>query len=101
MKNVIVLFNSPGGTSEQYDKVWDGLKAAGESHPKGLISHVGGAKPDGSWFVCDIWESEEDFKKFSKVLMPIVATSGMPPAEPVVFPAHYAYIGEKEAIGSL
>jgi len=101
MKNVIVLFNSPGGTSEQYDKVWDGLKAAGESNPKGLISHVGGAKPDGSWFVCDIWESEEDFKKFSKVLMPVVATSGLPAAEPIVFPAHYVYIGEKETIASL
>jgi len=96
MKNVIVLFNSPGGTSEQYDKVWDGLKAAGESHPKGIISHVGGAKPDGSWFVCDVWESEVDFKEFSKVLMPIVSTSGMPSGEPIVFPAHYAYIVEKE-----
>ena len=96
MKNVIVLFNSPGGTSEQYDKVWDGLKATGESHPKGLISHVGGAKPDGSWFVCDIWESEEDFKEFSKVLMPIVATSGLPSAAPIVFPAHYTFVTEKE-----
>jgi len=96
MKNVIVLFNSPGGTSEQYDKVWDGLKAVGESHPKGLISHVGGAKPDGSWFVCDIWESEEDFKEFSKVLMPIVAAGGLASAEPIVFPAHYAYISEKD-----
>ena len=96
MKKVIVLFEAPGGTAEQYDKVWDGLRAAGESNPKGLISHVGAAKPDGSWFVCDIWESEEDFKEFGKVLMPIIATSGLPPAEPMVLPAHYVYIGEKE-----
>ena len=101
MKNVIVLFNSPGGTSVQYDKVWDGLKAAGESHPKGLISHVSGAKPDGSWFICDVWESEEAFREFSKVLMPIVGSSGLPLVEPVVFPAHYAYIGEKAEIASL
>ena len=101
MKNVIVLFNSPGGTSEQYDKVWDGLKTKGELNPKGLISHVGGAKPDGSWFVCDIWESEEDFKEFSKILMPVVAASGLPSAEPIVFPAHYVYLGEKETMASL
>ena len=101
MKNVIVLFNSAGGTSEQYDKVWEGLKAAGESNPKGLISHVGGAKPDGSWFVCDIWESEEDFRNFSKVLLPIIGQSGLPPAEPIVFPAHNVYIGEKETMSSL
>ena len=101
MKNVIVLFNAPGGTSAQYDKIWDGLKAAGESHPKGLISHVGGAKPDGGWFVCDIWESEEAFSQFSKVLMPIIGSSGFPLVEPVVFPAHYAYIREKEEIASL
>jgi hypothetical protein len=101
MKKVIVLFNSKGGTSAQYDKVWDGLRAAGASNPKGLISHVGGAKPDGSWFVCDIWESEADFKEFGKVLMPIIAKSGLPAAEPIVFPAHYAYIGEKETVASL
>jgi hypothetical protein len=101
MKKVIVLFNSHGGTSAQYDKVWDGLRSAGASNPKGLISHVGGAKPDGSWFVCDIWESEADFKEFGKVLMPIIAKSGLPAAEPIVFPAHYAYIGEKETVASL
>ncbi len=98
MKKVVVLFNAPGGTSAQYDKVWDGLRAAGESNPKGLISHVGAAKPDGNWFVCDIWESKEDFEEFGKVLMPIIATSGLPPAEPMVLPAHYVYIGEKEAM---
>ena len=95
MKKVAVLFNALGGTSEQYDKIWDDLRAAGESNPKGLISHVGAAKPDGSWFVCDIWESEEDFKEFGKVLMPIITKSGMPPAEPMILPAHYVYIGGK------
>jgi len=98
MKKVVVLFNAPGSTSAQYDKVWDGLRAAGESNPKGLLSHVGAAKPDGSWFVCDVWESEEDFKEFSKVLMPIIATSGMSSSEPMVLPAHYVYIGEKETM---
>jgi hypothetical protein len=100
MKKVVVLFNAPGGTSEQYDKIWDGLRAAGESNPKGLISHVGAAKPDGSWFVCDIWKSEEDFKEFGKVLMPIVASTGMPISEPMILPAHYVYTGEKETMSA-
>lgn len=51
MKNVVVLFSAPGFTAEHFDQVWDDLRAAGQSHPKGLISHVGFAKPDGSWNV--------------------------------------------------
>ncbi|HKC35371.1 MAG TPA: hypothetical protein VKB95_04885 [Chitinophagaceae bacterium] len=92
MKKVIVLYNATGGTSEQYDKVWDCLRAAGKSNPKGLISHAGGTKPDDSWFVCDIWESEEDFVEFCKVLLPAISIGGLPLTVPVIFPAHYVYI---------
>jgi len=91
MEKVIVLFNAPGGTSEQYDKVWESLIEIGESNPKGLISHAGGAKPGDGWFVCDIWESEEDFVEFCKVLLPAISKSGMPLTIPIIFPAHYVY----------
>ena len=98
MKKVVVLFNAPGSTSDQYEKIWDDLRAAGQSNPKGLISHVGAAKPDGSWFVCDVWESEEAFKEFGKILMPIIIASGMQATEPMILPAHYVYTREKEGI---
>lgn len=97
MKQVVVVFEAPGGTAAQYDAVWNDLRAAGHSNPKGLISHVGAAKPDGSWLVVDIWESEETFKEFSNTLMPIVEKNGLPSTTiPMVLPAHYVYVGQTE-----
>ena len=98
MKNVVVVFSSPDFTSKHYDQVWDDLRAAGESHPKGLISHVGFAKPDGSWMVVDVWESAEAFAEFGKTLLPIIQKTGVQVPEPMVVPAHYVLIGQAEGI---
>jgi len=96
MKNVVVLFNSPGFTSKHYDQVWEDLRAAGQAHPKGLISHVGFANPDGSWGVVDVWESEEAFAEFGKTLVPIIQKTGVNVPEPIVVPAHYVFLGQTE-----
>lgn len=95
MKNVVVQFSAPGFNSKHYDKVWEDLKAAGQSHPKGLISHVGFAKPDGTWNVIDVWESIEDFQAFGKTLMPIIQNSGVNMPEPGIYPAHFVYHNEQ------
>jgi hypothetical protein len=97
MKKVVVVFDAPGFTAKHYDKVWDDLRAAGHAHPKGLISHVGCAKPNGNWLVVDIWKSEEAFNEFGKTLMPIIAKSGVKFPAPMVLPAHYVLLGQKEA----
>ena len=96
MKNVVVLFNAPGFTEENFDQVWDDLRAAGQSHPKGLLSHVGFAKPDGSWNVVDVWESAEAFAEFGNTLGPIIQKTGVAVPEPMVLPAHYVLIGQHE-----
>ena len=96
MKKVVVLFNSPGFTSKHFDMVWDSLRAAGYANPDGLISHVGFSKPDGSWSVVDIWESQEAFEKFSKVLTPIIDRTGVKVPPPQVFPAYYVQVNQKE-----
>jgi hypothetical protein len=36
--------------------------------------------------VVDVWESQEAFEKFSKVLMPIVEKNGFGGGKPVVYP---------------
>ena len=97
MKKVVVLFNSPGFTAKHYDQVWDDLRAAGQSNPKGLLSHVGFAKPDGSWGVVDVWESAEAFAEFGKTLGPIIQKTGVNVPEPMVLPAHYVFIGHPES----
>jgi len=94
MKKVVVMFNSPDFNAKNYEQVWDDLRKAGHSHPKGLLSHVGFAKPDGGWMVVDIWESMETFNEFSKILIPIIQKTGVQVTEPMVVPAHYVYQAE-------
>jgi len=74
------------------------LRAAGQAHPKGLISHVGFAKPDGSWNVVDVWESAEAFAEFGKTLLPIIQKTGVPVPEPMVLPAHFVLLGQAEEV---
>lgn len=98
MESVVVVFSSPEMTAEKFDKVWDELRTAGQANPKGLISHVGFAKPDGTWNVMDIWESAAAFAEFGKVLVPIMQSNMDNIPEPAIFPAHYVYVGHQENV---
>ena len=93
MKQVVVIFEAPGFTAQHFDQVWEDLRAAGQAHPKGLISHVGFQKPNDNWMVVDVWESAEDFQQFGMTLMPIIQKTGVQVPEPKIFPAHYVLIG--------
>lgn len=88
------MFSSPNFNAKNYEQVWEDLRAAGHSHPKGLISHVGFAKPEGGWMVVDVWESAEAFNEFGKTLIPIIQKTGVQVGEPVIAPAHYVYQAE-------
>lgn len=90
MKNVMVLFNSPGMTAKEYDQVWEDLRAVGQSHPNGLLYHVGSPTAEG-WTVVDVWESEEHFNEFSQILMPILEKRQINAKEPSVTPVHYSF----------
>jgi hypothetical protein len=96
MKQVVVQFNFPNVSLNQYDDVWNDLRASGNAHPKGLISHVGAATPDGGLLVVDIWESEEAFSEFGKTLMPLIARQDIPMIQPKVLPVHYFQIEHTE-----
>jgi hypothetical protein len=91
MKKIVVIMNSPTFTANNYEQVWDDLRAAGKSNPNGLLSHVGFAKPGGGWMVVDVWESREAFAEFSKTLLPIIQKTGVAMEEPQILPAHYFY----------
>lgn len=96
MKQVVVQFNFPNVSLQQYDAVWNDLRATGNAHPKGLISHVGAPTPDNGLLVVDIWESEEAFNEFGKTLMPLIAKQDFPMIQPQVLPAHYVLIEHVE-----
>jgi len=95
MQNVVVILSSPEFTAKDYDQVWDDLRAAGQASPRGLISHVGFAKPEGGWMVVDIWESEEAFNEFGKTLIPIIQKTGVQVPQPKVIPAHYVLVPQQ------
>lgn len=99
MQKVVVIFQG-NVTAQDYDKIWDDLRAAGYSHPKGLLSHVGFAKPEGGWSVLEIWESADAFNEFSKTLIPIIQKVGKDVPPPQVIPAYYVQIGQQENVSA-
>lgn len=101
MKEVLVQFNFPQGNKKQYDNVWKDLKAAGHASPKGLVYHIGAPGPEGGFMVIDVWESEEAFKEFSKVLRPIMEKNDVPPVLPQVQPIYNIYEKQRTTSASL
>ncbi len=85
-----VVFEFPGATREQYEntvkKALKGRRNKLADWPvKGALAHMAGPMPKG-WRVVDVWQSEAAFKRFGKVLMPILKESGLPEVEPKIFP---------------
>ena len=94
MKKIMVLFDFPGATTKQYDDAWTDITAAGHEHPKGLLSHAGAPTPNGDLMVVDVWESEQHFKDFGTVLMPIIQKIGLGDVKPTILPVHKFLVQE-------
>jgi hypothetical protein len=92
MKKVIIQFTFPGLPASKLDKAWEECRAKGYANPKGLLHHVGGVQGN-NLIVVDVWESEDLFKKFGEILMPILNKLGFPNVKPVIMPLHYEYYG--------
>jgi len=86
-------------TTRQFDQSWEEVRKAGISNPKGLLHHVAGLHGN-NLIVCDVWESEEAFKKYGEVLMPILDKLGFPMVDILITPVHYEYEGKREDITS-
>lgn len=91
---VAVVFEIPGMTQAQYDQSADAVTGGRGAVTKpsdwpvpGLISHTSGPTPEG-WFVVDVWESEEAFRQFGEIIVPILNGLGVPNAQPKVYPVH-------------
>lgn len=85
-----VIFEFHGATREQYENtIKKGLKGQrnklADWPVKGVLAHMAGPMP-GGWRVVDVWQSEAAFKRFGKVLIPLIKESGLPEVEPKIFP---------------
>ena len=97
MKKVLVNFEIPNFTPDQYDKVWDELRRTGHESPQGLITHAG-AQSDRAFVVFDVWESEEAFREFGKTLMPLLTKHGVTQVQPRILPLRYMYNGKTKVM---
>jgi hypothetical protein len=84
---IAVYFHPPGLTLKQFDEVDRRVREAVRGEPKGNI-HSSVFGTDGDLMLYDIWESQEDFEAFGKVLMPILGELGIDPGKPDVMPVH-------------
>ncbi len=100
MKNVLVLFEFQNVTLAQYDKCWSDLRATGNDHPQGLLSHMGAQNGTGL-VVVDQWESAEAFEAFGATLMPILAKNNIPATQPRILPVHYSHKVKAKATANM
>ena len=84
---IAMMVDNPQGSQETYDKVRDRL---GLDKPAGGIFHAAGPSPHGGWRVIEVWESEQDARRFVKDrLRPAFEAVGAPaPPAPEFWPVH-------------
>jgi hypothetical protein len=84
---VAMMVDNPEGSREIYDSVRERL---GLEKPAGGILHVAGPSPNGGWRVIEVFESDEDAKRFVERLKPAFEAVGAPPPPqpPQFWPVH-------------
>jgi hypothetical protein len=85
---VAMIVDNPAGSKEMYEKV---RKQLGADAPSGGIFHAAGPSPNGGWRVIEIWESEEEARRFlQEKLGPAFQVAGAagPPPQPEFWQLH-------------
>jgi hypothetical protein len=84
---VAMLIDNPNGSREIYEQLRERI---GLDKPAGGIFHVAGPSPNGGWRVIEIWDSEEDAKRFlAERLGPATQAVGAAPPPPAeLWPVH-------------
>jgi hypothetical protein len=90
---VAMMIDNPAGSQEIYERLRERL---GLERSAGGILHVAGPAPDGGWRVIEVWESEEEARRFLRErFAPALAAVGVsgPPPQPQFWPVHRSSIG--------
>ena len=84
---VAMLIDNPNGSQEIYERLRERI---GLDRPAGGTFHVAGPSPNGGWRVIEIWESEEDAKRFlvERLRPAAQAIGAAPPPPPELWPVH-------------
>ena len=84
---VATMVDNPNGSQDIYER----LRALiGLERPAGGLFHLAGPCPDGGWRVIEVWESEEDARRFfeERLLPAAEAVGAAAPPPPQVWPVH-------------
>jgi hypothetical protein len=93
---LLMIMESPGATTDQYDKVNEIMGIGGEEDaPDGLIQHLAAASDDGM-VVADVWESQEALDRFfGERLGAALQQAGMgSDSPPRILPVHNRLTGK-------
>ena len=90
---VVLRFTATGLTEAKYAEVSKRLEEAGAGSPPGRLYHVCFGDKD-NLRVSDIWDTRENFEKFSLTLRPILEDLGVE-GEPEFFEVHNTIEGVK------
>jgi hypothetical protein len=82
-----IYFHPKSLTAEQYDSATTELAALGADRPAGR-SHHSCFGPDDDLMVYEVWESQQAFEEYGKVLIPVLTKIGIDPGAPDVMPVH-------------
>ena len=86
---VLMIGEVPNLTEDMYGGMVTQLMPAMRS-AKGFISHAGGPSPSSGWRVVEVWESEEDARKwFEENVRPNLPPGVVP--DRTYFPLHTAF----------
>jgi hypothetical protein len=85
--SVLIRFNPPSVTAQQYDETIRTLERQGDWPPDGLDYHCC-FDPDGNIRVSEVWDSQEQLDAFGERLRPVLEAAGIDPGEPEILPVH-------------
>jgi hypothetical protein len=78
---IAMVVDNPHGSEELYERV---RELIGLERPAGGMRHLAGPRPEGGWRVIDVFDSEDDAKRFvqERVLPAIEAVGAELPPPP-------------------
>ena len=87
---VAMMVDNPNGSQELYERIRAQL---GFQRPVGGVFHIAGPSPNGGWRVIEVWDSEEEAKRFFRErFVPTLRALGIKgrPPQPEFWPVHKA-----------
>jgi len=90
----VMRLATQGLTSDKYDEVVRRLEAGGEGSPAGRLFHVCFGDKE-NLRISDIWDTRENFDRFTAVVGVIMSDLGFPPMEPEFFEVHNMILGKQ------